>query len=46
MKRVVLIAVLLMLSACGVDGPPLPVTSDTTAISITGEARTGVAPRF
>lgn len=46
MTRLVLIAALLTLAACGVDGPPLPVTSDATGLSISGEAKVGVKARF
>ncbi|ADE86897.1 hypothetical protein [Rhodobacter capsulatus] len=46
MRILLALSVLTFVAACGVDGPPTPPQSTTPGLSITGEARMGVAGRL
>jgi predicted small lipoprotein YifL len=47
MKPLIAFAALLMLAACGADGPPLPPAKAATGpVTVSGEARIGVVAEF
>ncbi|MES2665331.1 MAG: hypothetical protein V4712_04475 [Pseudomonadota bacterium] len=43
MTRLILLAALLALAACGADGPPLRPGTNTPGLTLSGDARFGVS---